>query len=170
MVLKYFFIAFQVLLTPALRDFIAEDGHQATEEHCRVCHRLGEMLVCDTCPGVYHLGCLDPPMHDVPEEEWRCYVCVANDVEGVNECPAQPVGKKGQGSCRQDALGFDRGGNKYWFIARKLIIEMADGKEVSYCMQTEMGLIYKLNQSELTLFLLLTNVSFRRCTIPPCGN
>ena len=97
-----------------------------------MCHRLGEMLVCDTCPGVYHLGCLDPPMHDVPEEEWRCYVCVANDVEGVNECPAQPVGKKGQGSCRQEALGFDRKGNKYWFIARRLIIEMAEGEEVSY--------------------------------------
>ena len=135
------FLSSQVLLTPALRDFISEDGHQAIEEHCRVCHRLGEMLVCDTCTGVYHLGCLDPPLHDVPEEEWRCYVCVANDVDGVTDCPAQPVGKKGQGSCRQDALGFDRKGNKYWFIARRLIVEIADGKEVSWVYHETMNAV-----------------------------
>jgi nucleosome-remodeling factor subunit BPTF len=118
------FLADQILLTSIVRDFIVDDGHIATEEHCRVCHRLGEMLVCDTCPGVYHLGCLDPPLQDVPEDEWRCYVCQANDVEGVTDCPPQPPGKKGQSSCRQDALGFDRRGNKYWFLCRRMVVEL----------------------------------------------
>lgn len=73
-------LADQILSTSTVRDFITEDGNLATEEHCRVCHRLGEMLVCDSCPGVYHLGCLDPPLDDVPDEDWRCYVCRANEV------------------------------------------------------------------------------------------
>ncbi len=45
------FLADQILSTSVVRDFIAEDGRMAPEEHCRVCHRLGEMLVCDSCPG-----------------------------------------------------------------------------------------------------------------------
>ncbi len=45
------FLCDQILATSLVRDFISEDGRLATEEHCRVCHRLGEMLVCDTCPG-----------------------------------------------------------------------------------------------------------------------
>ena len=45
------FLADAILLTATVRDFIADDGRLPTEEHCRVCNRLGEMLVCDTCPG-----------------------------------------------------------------------------------------------------------------------
>ncbi len=120
------FLADQILLAPVVREYIVEDGHQATEEHCRICHRVGEVLVCDTCPGVYHLGCLDPPLQDVPEDEWRCYVCQSNDVDGVTECRPQPIGRKGQSSCRQEALGFDRCGNKYWFLGRRLVVEMQD--------------------------------------------
>ena len=63
--------------------------------------------------GVYHLGCLDPPLHEVPENEWRCYVCAGNDVEGVQDC-ALTNGN----ACRQECLGTDRMGNKYWFLAR----------------------------------------------------
>ena len=47
------FLADQILSTSAVRDFIGDDGRLAPEEHCRVCHRLGEMLVCDTCPGTH---------------------------------------------------------------------------------------------------------------------
>ncbi len=118
------FLCDQILSTQAIRDFIVDDGQLGTEEHCRVCHRLGEMLVCDSCPGVYHLGCLDPPLHDVPEDEWRCYVCQANEVDGVVDCA-----KAGNGNaCRQETLGIDRGGNKYWFLCRRLVVEVADGK------------------------------------------
>jgi nucleosome-remodeling factor subunit BPTF len=116
------FLSDQILSTTIVRDFITEDGLQTNEEHCRICHRLGEMLVCDTCPGVYHLGCLDPPLHDVPEEEWRCYICKANEVEGVTDCQGEK-----NSACREDCLGIDRSGNKYWFMCRRLVVEKVDG-------------------------------------------
>lgn len=115
----------QILFTQSMRDFITEDGHQSNEEHCRVCHRLGEMLVCDTCSGVYHLGCLDPPLEEVPEEEWRCYVCLNNEVDGVCFYSDKSSDKSAQ---RQKSLGRDRLGNRYWFTCRRLIVEN-DGDE-----------------------------------------
>ncbi len=45
------FLSDQILSTPVVRDYITEDGKLPTEEHCRVCYRPGEVLVCDTCPG-----------------------------------------------------------------------------------------------------------------------
>lgn len=117
------FLSDQILLTTSARDFILDDGKFSNEEHCRACHRLGEMLVCDTCPGVYHLGCLEPAMTEVPDEEWRCYLCEANDVEGLSECQ----GTKLLNACRQEALGCDRQGNRYWFLCRRLVVEMTDG-------------------------------------------
>eukprot|EP00094_Tigriopus_californicus_P011143 TCALIF_10753-PA protein Name:"Similar to E(bx) Nucleosome-remodeling factor subunit NURF301 (Drosophila melanogaster)" AED:0.03 eAED:0.03 QI:0/0.85/0.75/0.87/1/1/8/257/2554 len=122
------FLSDQILLTANARDFILEDGKFSNEEHCRVCHRLGEMLVCDTCPGVYHLGCLEPAMTEVPDEEWRCYVCEANDIEGLSECH----GTKLLNACRQETLGYDRQGNRYWFLCRRLVVEMTDGTTKYY--------------------------------------
>lgn len=30
---------------------------------------------CDSCPNVFHLGCLDPPLLEVPEGDWFCDDC-----------------------------------------------------------------------------------------------
>ncbi len=74
------------------------------------------------------MGCLDPPLKEVPEHEWRCHVCLKNEVEGVQDCPDL----RGN-ACRQDCLGIDRMGNKYWFLCRRLVVEMAEeGKDIRY--------------------------------------
>ena len=42
------------------------------------CHDGGELLVCDGCPGAFHLLCLQPPIEDVdllPEGDWFCDIC-----------------------------------------------------------------------------------------------
>ena len=56
------------------------------EDHCRVCYRLGDMVVCEICNGTYHFACLNPPLDDVPEYDWQCYICQENQIEGVNDC------------------------------------------------------------------------------------
>ncbi|XP_063961031.1 PHD finger protein 21A-like isoform X1 [Lytechinus pictus] len=48
------------------------DGH---EDICAVCRQIGELLMCDTCNLVYHLGCLDPPLSSVPPGAWSCPQC-----------------------------------------------------------------------------------------------
>ena len=48
--------------------------------YCVVDLRLGDLLCCEMCPAVYHLGCVVPPLEEVPENDWLCSVCRAHQV------------------------------------------------------------------------------------------
>ena len=41
---------------------------------------------CETCPAVYHLQCVDPPLEHVPQEDWQCPVCTAEFSKGETDC------------------------------------------------------------------------------------
>ncbi|XP_050544780.1 chromodomain-helicase-DNA-binding protein Mi-2 homolog isoform X2 [Daktulosphaira vitifoliae] len=56
-----------------------EDEHQ---EFCRVCKDGGELLCCDSCPAAYHTFCLNPPITDVPDGDWKCPRCSAKPLPG----------------------------------------------------------------------------------------
>lgn len=90
------------------------------DDHCRVCHRLGDLLCCETCPAVYHLECVDPPLVNVPTEDWQCALCKQHKTVGVTDC--LPDAEKQGLLCRHEHLGFDRHGRKYWFIARRVFV------------------------------------------------
>ncbi|XP_023673118.1 PHD finger protein 21Aa isoform X8 [Paramormyrops kingsleyae] len=45
------------------------------EDFCTVCGRSGQLLMCDTCSRVYHLGCLEPPLKAIPRGMWICPKC-----------------------------------------------------------------------------------------------
>nr|CAD7431321.1 unnamed protein product [Timema monikensis] len=95
-------------------------GNIHYDDHCRMCHRLGDLLCCETCPAVFHLECVEPPMVDVPQDDWQCSVCKAHKVTGVVDCVPE-VEKSGM-LCRQEHLGFDRHGRKYWFLCRRIFV------------------------------------------------
>jgi len=61
-------------------------GNIKYNDHCRVCQKVGDLLCCETCPAVYHLHCLDPPLEDVPNEDWQCPICTAQQCKGVTDC------------------------------------------------------------------------------------
>lgn len=44
---------------------------------CQVCKEGGELLCCDgkDCLITYHMGCLDPPLVQVPPGDWYCPTC-----------------------------------------------------------------------------------------------
>merc|ERR1712130_34771 len=116
-----------VLATAAVRDDLINEGHLPLEDHCRVCHRLGDMVVCEHCNGPFHGTCLVPPLYDVPDEEWICPVCADHMVEGVfDSVVAAP------GAARHVNLGLDRRGAKYWFVARRLWVEELEGEGSYY--------------------------------------
>ena len=56
-----------------------EEAETETEsvhnEQCPVCGEGGEVICCDTCPAVYHLECVNPPMKKVPRGKWSCPQC-----------------------------------------------------------------------------------------------
>lgn len=45
------------------------------DELCAACKRGANLQPCGTCPGAYHLSCLDPPLKTVPKGVWVCPRC-----------------------------------------------------------------------------------------------
>ncbi|KAL4714068.1 hypothetical protein ACJJTC_008422 [Scirpophaga incertulas] len=56
-----------------------DDEHQ---EFCRICKDGGELLCCDSCPSAYHRFCLNPPLEEVPDGEWKCPRCSCPPLDG----------------------------------------------------------------------------------------
>lgn len=143
------FLADQFLTTTFVRDDMIQEGPIHYDDHCRVCHRLGNLLCCETCPAVYHLECVDPPLEDVPSEDWQCNICKSHCVSGVNDCIST---KEKQGSlCRHEHFGFDRHARKYWFVCRRLFVETEDGSDTWYYTTEAQfeNLLAKLDPNEL---------------------
>ncbi|XP_063359454.1 nucleosome-remodeling factor subunit NURF301 [Cydia amplana] len=120
------FLCNQFLITNPVRDDLLSEVPIHYDDHCRVCHRLGDLLCCETCPAVYHLECVDPPLVDVPSEDWQCALCRQHKTLGVTDC--LPDAEKQGLLCRHEHLGFDRHGRKYWFIARRIFVEAENGE------------------------------------------
>lgn len=124
------FLTDQFLVTAIVRDDLIQEGPIHYDDHCRICHRLGDLLCCETCPAVFHLECVEPPLVDVPTEDWQCHLCKSHQVSGVQDCIST---QEKQGLlCRHEQLGFDRHGRKYWFISRRIYVETEDASEIWY--------------------------------------
>ncbi|CAD6241102.1 GSCOCG00009137001-RA-CDS [Cotesia congregata] len=146
------FLTDQFLITNPVREDLIHEGTMHYDDHCRVCHRLGDLLCCETCPAVFHLECVEPPLVDVPTEDWQCNMCKAHKVTGVVDC-IPDVEKNGL-LCRQEHLGFDRHGRKYWFLARRIFVESEDGKVYYYSSPLQFEeLINSLDKTEMEVAL-----------------
>ncbi|KAK3575101.1 hypothetical protein QTP86_020698 [Hemibagrus guttatus] len=115
------FLVDQYLATNVAREELMSEGVVTYDDHCRVCHHLGDLLCCETCSAVYHLECVKPPLLQVPEEEWQCEVCVAHRVPGVGDSLTES--QKTRPYIRHEPIGFDRHRRKYWFLNRRIIVE-----------------------------------------------
>ncbi|XP_059615017.1 nucleosome-remodeling factor subunit NURF301 isoform X2 [Phlebotomus argentipes] len=147
------FLVDQFLITTPVRDDMLQEGPIHYDDHCRICHRLGDLLCCETCPAVFHLECVDPPLVDVPTEDWQCSICKIHKISGVMDCVSS---QEKQGVlCRQEHFGFDRHGRKYWFVARRLFVENEEGTEIWYYTTVKQfeRLMSKLDESEFEMSL-----------------
>lgn len=147
------FLTDQFLITTTVRDDLLQEGPIHYDDHCRICHRLGDLLCCETCPAVFHLECVDPPLVDVPTEDWQCNICKAHQLSGVYDCIST---QEKQGLlCRQEHLGFDRHGRKYWFISRRIFVETEDGTQTWYYSTVDQFelLLTKMDEQEMELSL-----------------
>ncbi|NXS91886.1 PHRF1 protein, partial [Jacana jacana] len=53
---------------------------------CEVCGRSDRedrLLLCDGCDAGYHMECLNPPLSEVPVDEWFCPACAPMDVSAA---------------------------------------------------------------------------------------
>ncbi|MCI4385155.1 hypothetical protein PGIGA_G00047100 [Pangasianodon gigas] len=120
------FLVDRFLTTNMAREELMSEGAVQYDDHCRSCHRLGDLLCCETCSAVYHLECVRPPLEVVPEDEWQCEICVAHRVPGVSDCVTEA--QRSRPYLRQEPIGYDRHQRKYWFLNRRVIVE-EDGDE-----------------------------------------
>ena len=63
----------------------AGDSEGEHADFCYSCKDGGELLCCDFCPLAYHLGCLTPPMEEIPDGDWKCPRCEAKKLPGKVE-------------------------------------------------------------------------------------
>ncbi|KAF0883131.1 PF21B protein, partial [Crocuta crocuta] len=63
------FLAARATEDPCWKNEITHD------EHCATCKRGSDLQPCGTCPGAYHLSCLDPPLKAAPKGVWVCPKC-----------------------------------------------------------------------------------------------
>uniref|UniRef100_A0A4W3KAJ7 Bromodomain PHD finger transcription factor n=1 Tax=Callorhinchus milii TaxID=7868 RepID=A0A4W3KAJ7_CALMI len=124
------FLVDQFLTTNIAREELMSEGVIQYDDHCRVCHKLGDLLCCETCSAVYHLECVKPPLEEVPEDEWQCEICVAHKVPGVSDC--LPEIQKSKPYIRHEPIGYDRHRRKYWFLTRRIEDEDETDKRVWY--------------------------------------
>lgn len=58
---------------------------------CCTCHCKhivkGDVLLCDGCEAEMHIGCTDPPLTSVPDNDWYCPRCAASEAEVKPETP-----------------------------------------------------------------------------------
>jgi len=63
---------------------------------CQCCHSLAEqppMLVCSCCDSGWHTTCLQPPLDEVPADDWLCPACTAAAAasDGASVSRSKPV-------------------------------------------------------------------------------
>ena len=109
----------QFLSSNAVREDVVNEGMFQSEDHCRNCSKMGDLLCCELCPAVFHLHCLKPPLEEVPQGDWLCPLCKIDKVQGVTDCDFPGDSMK---SYRNTPIGVDRMGRKYWFLIRRIFV------------------------------------------------
>lgn len=92
-------------------DVDEDDGH---EHFCTTCGGKDDeerLLLCEHCPRIYHLYCLDPPLTKVPKGDWLCPRCQAaddllHDQTGLDKVLAVRVVTEGSGDKQQQQQEF----------------------------------------------------------------
>lgn len=155
------FLTDQFLITTVVRDDLIREVPINYDDHCRICHKLGDLVCCETCPATFHLECVDPPLENVPTGDYQCNLCKQQQVPGVYDCISQ-LEKQGF-LCRHEHLGYDRHGRKYWFINRRIFIEDEESGEIWYYSSVPQfkELLSKLDDNEMEAALCVELVDFQ---------
>ncbi|CAD1479244.1 unnamed protein product, partial [Heterotrigona itama] len=80
---------------------------------CRICagkENEHNLLLCDECDFAYHIGCLNPPLTSVPEEDyWYCSECKNDENEIVKAGDKLKQTKKKNENSNNKRKNWDRG-------------------------------------------------------------
>ncbi|KAG8135824.1 hypothetical protein E2320_008806, partial [Naja naja] len=60
---------------PSMNNKEPQVSEYKNDDECAICRDGGELICCDGCPKAFHLGCLIPPLTEIPSGTWRCGSC-----------------------------------------------------------------------------------------------
>ncbi|XP_037493790.1 protein CHROMATIN REMODELING 4 isoform X2 [Jatropha curcas] len=69
-------------------------GNDGYYYECVICDLGGNLLCCDSCPRVYHLQCLDPPLKRIPMGKWQCPKCCQKSDPLKSITQLDPISKR----------------------------------------------------------------------------
>ncbi|KAG6555361.1 hypothetical protein Mapa_002587 [Marchantia paleacea] len=129
---------------------------EQSEDFCRVCGLGGKLLCCDTCPAVYHLGCLDPPLKIAPMGKWSCHICVdpLENLEKIVDCQMKPLKGPSRGGAEDGAGPSSRLVKQYlvkWRGKSYLHCSWVKQEELDKAMKTFSWIRMKLNHFQRQL-------------------
>lgn len=63
-----------------------DDSTGENDDFCTTCGGSGVFICCETCPKSFHFTCCEPPLEELPEDNWNCHECLAKmkDVQNWN--------------------------------------------------------------------------------------
>ena len=50
--------------------------------YCWICHKEGHVILCELCPRVFHIRCLN--LHEEPQGEWVCPECEVSPARSIS--------------------------------------------------------------------------------------
>lgn len=68
-----------VHLPDSARPLLTDAAEQDHNDLCEVCSHGGNLLCCDTCSLVFHTKCVRPELKQIPEGDWSCQFCFADN-------------------------------------------------------------------------------------------
>lgn len=54
-----------------------DDETKDNDDFCSSCGGSGIFICCESCPKSFHFTCCNPPLEEVPEDDWYCRECIA---------------------------------------------------------------------------------------------
>lgn len=66
-----------LLVPPPSAPPTESDSTTNNDDFCSTCGGTGIFICCDSCPKSFHLLCCNPPLEDVPDDNWNCDECRA---------------------------------------------------------------------------------------------
>ncbi|GKV20383.1 hypothetical protein SLEP1_g30516 [Rubroshorea leprosula] len=86
------------LLQPSGTALVGDIGTGSGSSYTRACkicacqESAPNMLICDNCENAFHVPCCNPPIKEIPEDEWLCHSCLRKKQKFLKET---------DGSCRE---------------------------------------------------------------------
>lgn len=73
-------------LVPKLEETeICGVSNSCTCFHCGEKAEGNNSLICDSCEGIYHVSCIEPPIQEIPTNNWYCNNCTTIGIESTHD-------------------------------------------------------------------------------------